>query len=620
MSRDHDDPYDLPLGHGGDPRGSREQDPRPADGYSGGPFEWGDDEPEERPGGVEPDPPDGPFWSHEPEPPPERESRAGLWVLLAALGLLVLLGVAAAVGYLLPREGPSVARIDPSMLDFGAVSVGEVTAVREVTVENAGDQPVGLGAVALSGRDAGAFEIAAGGCAETRLAAGRSCTVVVRFRPTGAGGARAVLEVETDARNGGLSTTLLGEGAAAEAADDRRPIDAPPVVDEVPDPPATLEGTPVSEPETPPALDPEPAPAPAPAPAPVPAPAPPPPPPPPPPPAKLEAEPAAVDFGEHAVGSRGGPETLTLRNRGGSPATVAGLALGGSDPGSFALGDDGCSGVTLNAGAACTVEVVFRPRQEGTQRARVEVRAPDLGEGYEGELPSVALAGAGATARLGIAPTTLSFGEVRLEGDAERDVVLSNRGRAPLEIRGVTVEGGASGDFRVTANGCPPSAPLAPGESCEVTVRFRPSTEGVREGVLVVRHRGAGGEGEATLRGTGAPIPAPRAFVDPAVVRFGGVDPGRRSEIVTVTLSNRGDARMAVGEVGIVGGDAGEFQIVAGSCEGASFLAPGSDCTVGVRFSPSASGSTGDRRARLVLPHGAPGGRAEVELTGRAGG
>jgi hypothetical protein len=316
---------------------------------------------------------------------------------------------------------------------------------------------------------------------------------------------------------------------------------------------------------------------------------------------------------------------VTLRNRGGSPATVDSLTVAGADPDAFSLADDRCTGRSLAAGASCTAGVVFRPRQEGAQRARLEVRASGLPDGAEP--PRIALSGAGATARLAVSPGTVDFGEVRLESTAEREVVLSNRGRAPLTIREVSVrassdpsldEGGR--EFAVVSNGCAAGAPLAPGDRCQVTVRFRPASEGRREAVLEVRQQGAGGEERVALRGTGAPLPAPRAFVDPAEVRFGTVRAGGRSDIVTVTLCNRGNARMQVGSVGIVGADAGEFQIVAGSCDGASFLAPGSDCTVGVRFAPASSGPEGERRARLMLPHGAPGGRAEVGLSGRAGG
>ncbi|HLE83968.1 MAG TPA: hypothetical protein VJG13_06490, partial [Thermoanaerobaculia bacterium] len=81
----------------------------------------------------------------------------------------------------------------------------------------------------------------------------------------------------------------------------------------------------------------------------------------------------------------------------------------------------------------------------------------------------------------------------------------------------------------------------------------------------------------------------------------------------TVTIANRGSARLTLGEPRIEGRDAHDFQIVPGSCAGAGYLVPGSECTVGVRFAPSAPGG---REARLVVPHDAEGGRAAVTLAG----
>jgi hypothetical protein len=91
---------------------------------------------------------------------------------------------------------------------------------------------------------------------------------------------------------------------------------------------------------------------------------------------------------------------------------------------------------------------------------------------------------------------------------------------------------------------------------------------------------------------------------------------GSRSAIATVTVANRGTARLTVGEPRIDGRDAADFQLVPGSCAGAEYLVPGSECTIGLRFTPSAAGN---REARLVLPHDAQGGRAGVALAGEGG-
>lgn len=656
---DEHDPLDLPLG------GGAEEPPR-ADRWDAGSGGWeGEPEPARA------------------APPPAR--RPWPLVILAALAFVVLLALAGVGGYLLPRPGPPVLRLDASLVDFGSVLVGETAPAHELTLESAGERPVRIGDLALAGPAADAFEIAADGCSGTSLAPERSCTVVLRFAPRQAASLRATLEVPAEASNGPLSVPLTGAGVAPEPVLDRRRIGFSPVpVGSESRPevlvlgnrggaPLAVDGMAIDGPAagefvldgdrcTGEALDPgaectvrvvfapdaegerravlrfrlggtaagaapleaglsgvgigarpgarpgEPAPAGASGRPPQAE------PPPPPPPPELRVEPASLDFGEAAVGGEGDGQELMLRNAGGSPARIAPLSLGGPDAASFTLRDDRCGGQELGPGERCTVRAVFRPRQEGVLQARLTLGSPDLPE--DAPAPRVALRGAGAVARLVLSARALDFGEVRSGASADRRLTLSNAGRAPLEVLGLGVRGDGARDFAVTADGCPAAAPLAPGERCEVTLRFAPTAEGAegeREAVLAVRQGGAGGAEEVALRGTGLSAPAPRAEVAPGALRFGAVAVFGRSDIETVTVANRGSARLVLGEARIEGRNAGDFQLVPGSCAGASFLVPGSDCTIGVRFSPSAPG---DRRARLVIPHAAEGGRDAVELSG----
>lgn len=602
-------------------------------------------------------------------PASSAEDRSRSRLLLLFLGLLalgVLLGLAVVVGYLLPRPGPPILRASPSLVDFERVRVGDVADAREVILESAGDRPVQLGEVSLGGASADEFGIAADGCSGTSLAPGRTCAVALRFSPAEAGVRRASLELAGAAGAGPEAIPLVGEGVAPEPVVDRLRIgfgsirvgarsepdlltlgnrgsapytvrgmalegpaasefglDGDRCTGETLEPgeactvrvlfapasegerravlrfraagPLAEEALPVvgllgvgtaggegaeAAPQTGP-LDTPP---------------------------KIEAEPASLEFGELALGSVAEPEAVVFRNTGGAPARVDAVALAGPDTGSFAVAEDRCGGEELAPEERCTVRVAFRPRQEGLQRARLELRSPSVEPA-----PAVALAGAGAAARLGVEPRELGFGEVRVSASEDRRIALANTGRAPLEIRSTSVAGRAAQEFAVTGDGCPETLPLAPGERCELTVRFAPAEEGERVASLVIRHGGAGPAAEVALQGTGVPAPAPRIAVSPGALRFPDQAVGTRSAIATVTVANRGTARLVLGEARIKGRDAADFRIVPGSCEGAPHLVPGSECTLGIRFTPSAAGG---REARLLLPHNAGGGRQAVAVSG----
>lgn len=53
------------------------------------------------------------------------------------------------------------------------------------------------------------------------------------------------------------------------------------------------------------------------------------------------------------------------------------VSLGGSDPSSFNVDDDGCSGYSLSAGQSCDVTVTFSPQSAGLETAVLDVRDSD---------------------------------------------------------------------------------------------------------------------------------------------------------------------------------------------------------------------------------------------------
>jgi hypothetical protein len=219
--------------------------------------------------------------------------------------------------------------------------------------------------------------------------------------------------------------------------------------------------------------------------------------------------------------------------------------------------------------------------------------------------------------RLVLRPQELDFGRVIVSETAERSLVLANEGNAPLTLGRLVPVGPAAADFRVTGGGCRDGSrtveKLAPGDSCRLEVRFAPRAEGRRTARLRLGEDGPEGPRDVVLRATALPAPKPELSVTPAELRFGDQAVGQRSGIETVRLENTGDARLNLRGMRLTGADAGDFQLVAATCEGLPFLAPGGDCSVGIRFVPTGPGS---RRARLEIRHDASGGETGVPLSG----
>ena len=106
----------------------------------------------------------------------------------------------------------------------------------------------------------------------------------------------------------------------------------------------------------------------------------------------------------------------------------------------------------------------------------------------------------------------------------------------------------------------------------------------------------------------------PQIHVEPRRFIFSDLQVSERSTVKTLTVSNPGTARLRLETMYLAGEHSADFQLVPGSCAGASFVAPGASCTAGVRFVPSGPGT---RRARLLIPHGADGSPVELQLEGR---
>jgi FtsP/CotA-like multicopper oxidase with cupredoxin domain len=106
-----------------------------------------------------------------------------------------------------------VATVSPTSLAFGTQLRNTTSAARTVTLSNRGTGPMVINGITLGGANPTQFSqtntCPIGGAG---LAAGTSCTISVRFRPTGAGTRTATLSISDNATGSPQSVTLIGTG------------------------------------------------------------------------------------------------------------------------------------------------------------------------------------------------------------------------------------------------------------------------------------------------------------------------------------------------------------------------------------------------------------------------
>jgi hypothetical protein len=294
---------------------------------------------------------------------------------------------------------------------------------------------------------------------------------------------------------------------------------------------------------------------------------------------------SSLAFGDVLVGTNSTEQTVTIGNSGSIPLALGSGTMTGTDPAAFVKTVDSCSNATLDVGASCQVTLLFKPTTVGTKTAvfRITDNSPTSPH-------DVALTGTGIAPVATLNKTSLTFNP-QLVGTTSTNMgfVVKNTGAGALVIGTPTIDGANAGDFVFGPGNTCAGASLAANATCQVLVRFAPTTTGTRTASVTIPTNAAGSPSTVALSGTGI---APQADVTPTSIDFGIGTVGVSSGPQVVTLANQGTADMHVSGLSLSGAAPGDFTTSGDTCTGAT-VAPDASCTVSVSFKPTATGSRG---------------------------
>src|SRR2546423_15205322 len=109
----------------------------------------------------------------------------------------------------------------------------------------------------------------------------------------------------------------------------------------------------------------------------------------PPTPSVVQLSPASLNFGSVTRQATPAPQRVTVTNTGTAVLTITRIAIGGANPGDFAIAARTCGG-TLAPAASCTADVTFRPTALGARSGTLAITDNAAGSPH-----SVALTGTG---------------------------------------------------------------------------------------------------------------------------------------------------------------------------------------------------------------------------------
>ena len=207
--------------------------------------------------------------------------------------------------------------------------------------------------------------------------------------------------------------------------------------------------------------------------------------------AKISVVPASVDFKEVVVGQKNS-QTLQISNTSNEPISIEALHVAGSG---FALSPVKTP-LTLPSGKSLRVTLVFSPTKASAASGSLALSSSDL------EAPvSIPLAGSGekAAPQLQSHPSSLNFGAVAVRTTSTQTVNLKNTGNIPLTINSAALSNSA-----FSTAGLSSGVSLAPGQSLEFKLAFRPTGSGSVSGTLSIGSYSLASPVKLAISGAGA--------------------------------------------------------------------------------------------------------------------
>jgi len=313
--------------------------------------------------------------------------------------------------------------------------------------------------------------------------------------------------------------------------------------------------------------------------------------------------PPFLSFGSQAIGTTtsGGGQILTLTNSDeSSPLNITQVTINGVNPSDFAETDN-CLG-SIAVGASCTITVTFTPGGAGTRTGNVVIvsnnnsssslKVPLSGTGFVGQ-PAVSLS-----------PNMLVFSaEAVGTSSPPQMVTLTNSGTTALNIQAVAIAGGS--DFVIgSGTTCANGSSVATGSSCLIQVVFSPTTPGQKSAAVTITDNAGDSPQQISLAGTSI---SAALSLSPTSVSFPAQFVGTSGLPQTLTVTNTGSVTLTITAVTSSVADFG----VLSNCTNP--VAPSSNCTIGVFFSPTAGGT---RTGTLKITDNAGNSPQTVALTG----
>lgn len=292
---------------------------------------------------------------------------------------------------------------------------------------------------------------------------------------------------------------------------------------------------------------------------------------------------ASIDFGEVAVDTSSTQSTITVRNDGNGNLVIDAVSLTGSDPGEFVISNGSVPppNIVVAPGGTASWSVRCRPTSQGVKSASFRIDNNDDQVTPEDPL-SVALTCRAVRSSLVASPSPVEFPDTRVGTSADPvTLTLTNMGDTSLTLYGISMSSSA---FPVS--GGLPELPveIAAGASIELAVGFDPTLKTAYAGTITLQTDTDVHAVVLSGRGTLAEM-----ALEPAPHDFGAVEVGSAPALQLFTITSSASNPFQLGSVSV---DDPAFTVT--RVDPASYPAaidPGGTATFEVAAQPGAAGT-----------------------------
>jgi hypothetical protein len=204
-------------------------------------------------------------------------------------------------------------------------------------------------------------------------------------------------------------------------------------------------------------------------------------------------------FAPQLVGTTSAPQTIVLTFSGTipvAPLTISSIVASGD----FAQTNNYTTPIA--AGTSVTINVTFTPTTTGLRTGQITIT-----ESASTTPIVIPLTGTGLAPQLAASTGGLTFIQTVGTTSAAQVVTLKSTGNSPLTISGISITSAVAGvaaDYSETSTCIPTgTGTFQPGQSCTISVQFKPAAIGSRVAQLNIAHNAAGSPLVIALTGTG---------------------------------------------------------------------------------------------------------------------